>query len=94
VSCHDFADEDALIERIIALDRDDDAYMRYLAAPWFRNGTIPECAKPEWLLDRFSEIFRSAAARWRRPPPSPRTLARRFSGWWAAGSAARGAFDN
>src|SRR6185436_9590738 len=83
VSCHDFADEDALIERIVELDRDDDAYMRYLAAPWFRDGAIPECADPEWLLDRFSAIFHAN----RRPvaslPPTPGLLARRLSGWWA-----------
>ena len=83
VALRDGDSEDAFIERIVELDRNDDAYKRYLAAPWFRGGRIPECADPEWLLDRFQEIFRAG----RRPvaslPPTPRLLARRFSGWWA-----------
>jgi hypothetical protein len=83
VACRNDDDENALIERIVELDRNDDAYMRYLAAPWFRGGTIPECADPEWLLDRFQVIFRAQ----RRPvatlPKTPGLLARRLSGWWA-----------
>lgn len=83
VSCHDFRNEDELIERIVELDRDDDAYMRTLAAPWFPGGQVPEFVAPEWLLDRFELIFRAG----RRPvaslPPTPRLLSQRFAGWWA-----------
>jgi hypothetical protein len=83
VSYHDFPDEDELIERIVELDRDDEAYMRTLEAPWFRDGRPPDFVDPERVLDRLETIFRAG----RRPvaalAPTPRVLARRVAGWWA-----------
>jgi hypothetical protein len=44
VNVHDYESHDALMARIIELDRDDDAYCEVLAEPWFPNGRLPECA--------------------------------------------------
>jgi alpha(1,3/1,4) fucosyltransferase len=83
VSYHDFPSEEALIDHILELDRDDDAYARMLAAPWFRDGKPPAFIDPEHTLDRLSSMIRSG----RRPIasqfPTPRWMGRRLSGWWA-----------
>jgi hypothetical protein len=90
VSYHDFPDEDELIERIVELDRDDEAYMRTLEAPWFRDGRPPDFVDPERVLDRLETIFRAG----RRPvaavAPPPRGRARRFAGWGARGRRRKG----
>jgi hypothetical protein len=63
----DFPSEDALIEKIIELDRDDAKYAEYLRQPWFHNNTPNACFDRNRLLDQFERIFstkiRPAASR-------------------------------
>jgi alpha(1,3/1,4) fucosyltransferase len=50
---------DALIERIIEIDRDDDLYLRHLRKPFLIDNKIPD--RTRWIA-RWHEIFAQAAA--------------------------------
>jgi hypothetical protein len=54
---HDFADEEALIEKIIELDKDDAKYLDYFRQPYFHNDTPNEFFSRKRLLDHFEKIF-------------------------------------
>lgn len=56
---HDYGSDEALIERIIELDRNDELYLEYLRQPWFHENRIPESARAENILDRFEQIFKT-----------------------------------
>lgn len=51
---------EALIERIRAIDEDDDLYLRMLAEPVYPGGVVPDLS--EWIA-RWREIFESAGQR-------------------------------
>ncbi len=53
----DFPSEEALIEKIIELDRDDAKYMEYLRQPYFHNNQPNEFFSHERLLNQFEKIF-------------------------------------
>jgi hypothetical protein len=53
----DFENEDALIERIIKLDRDDDLYVEYLKQPYYHNNEVNEYINPANVLRQFDYIF-------------------------------------
>ncbi len=57
VSYSNFASEDAMVERIIELDQDDDAYCEMLGEPWFPDGMAPRCTDRELLLDWFDRVI-------------------------------------
>ena len=48
---------DDLVERVVALDRDESLHRAVLARPWYRGNRVPRCADSEAILDRFAEIF-------------------------------------
>jgi hypothetical protein len=48
---------DDLVERVVALDRDDALYRAVLARPWLRGNRVPACADTAAILDRFTTIF-------------------------------------
>lgn len=48
---------DDLVERVVALDRDDALFRAVLGRPWFRGNRVPAAADPTAILDRFTEIF-------------------------------------
>jgi hypothetical protein len=54
---HDFPDDEALVERIIELDRDDAKYLEYVRQPYFHNNQPNELFRRERLLDQFERIF-------------------------------------
>jgi len=54
---HDAGSDEALIERIIEVDRDDDLYFDYLRQPWLHGNQAPAALSDESVLDRFEEIF-------------------------------------
>jgi hypothetical protein len=58
----DFRDEDALIERIVALDESDALYRQYMAEPYFRQNTPNEFFGLDRVLEHFEMIF-SASTR-------------------------------
>ena len=53
----DFPNEEALAERIIEIDRNDDLYLEYLRQPWFPNSQPNEFFSSDRLLDFFERIF-------------------------------------
>lgn len=54
---HDHGSDEALIERIIELDQNDELYLEYLRQPWFHENSIPENARVENILARFEQIL-------------------------------------
>jgi hypothetical protein len=54
---HDFPSEEALVEKIIELDRDDAKYMEYLRQPYFHNNQPNQFYDHQRLLDQFEKIF-------------------------------------
>jgi hypothetical protein len=78
VNAHEFASEAALIDRVIELDGDDDAFRRVLAEPWFPSGVTPACADMEAFLDWVDHAASSTrtpvAQRTRRPNTIARSL--------------------
>jgi hypothetical protein len=57
LSYHDYGSDEALIERIIELDRNDDLYLEYVRQPWLHGNRVPAALNDEALLARFEEIF-------------------------------------
>ncbi len=57
INLHDFADEDAALEWIIKVDRDDELYMSYFREPYFANNTPPACVTDENIVAFFAKIF-------------------------------------
>jgi len=53
----DFASEEALIEKIIELDKDDVKYMEYLRQPYLRTDLPNPSFDRNKILDRFEKIF-------------------------------------
>jgi hypothetical protein len=53
----DFPSEEALVERIIAIDQDDDLYRDYLRQPYFHDNRPNEFFDRDRLLDQFERIF-------------------------------------
>jgi len=53
----DLPSEEALIEKIIELDRDDAKYLEYLRQPYFHNNQPNEFFSHERLLNFFEKIF-------------------------------------
>lgn len=53
----DFPSEEAVIERIIELDRDDSKYMEYLRQPYFHDDKPNIYFSHERILDFFEKIF-------------------------------------
>lgn len=59
INWHDYGSDEAVIERIIELDRDDKLYLEMAAQPWLHNNAVPTPYTTEKILDRFEEIFSS-----------------------------------
>lgn len=57
LNCHDYASQEALIERIIEVDRNDDLYCHYLRQPWFPPESTVKHVTREDLLAQFDRIF-------------------------------------
>lgn len=56
LQCWNFSD---LIEQIVAIDRNDDLYARYLAEPWFDGNQAPSNSA---AIERWRTIFRGQAS--------------------------------
>jgi hypothetical protein len=57
LSYHDFPSEEALIERIIEIDKNDELYIHYLEEPFYHNNQINEFVDPRKILGQFEFIF-------------------------------------
>ena len=54
---------DDLVDRVVAVDRDDTLWRSLLARPWYRGNRVPACADLDAILDRFTTIFETPIAR-------------------------------
>lgn len=54
---HDYNSDEALIERIVELDNDDDQYLEYLRQPLFYDNQPNKYYDPERLVAQFERIF-------------------------------------
>ncbi|UEG49458.1 glycosyltransferase family 10 [Ferruginibacter lapsinanis] len=56
INIHDFASFDEAIERIIAIDSNDDLYIQYLNQPYFKNNVFPHELEFKTIEDKFIEV--------------------------------------
>lgn len=68
----DFPTDEALIEKIIELDRDDAKYLEYVRQPYFHNDQPNQYCSRERMLDFFDRIFSTKIE----------PVARRRKGWF------------
>ncbi|WP_443944219.1 glycosyltransferase family 10 domain-containing protein [Pedobacter sp. AW1-32] len=57
INCHDYPDFEAVIERILFLDRNDEEYLKILSEPVFTNDQLTEFVKEENILNKLTEII-------------------------------------
>lgn len=57
INYFDFENEEALIEWIINVDRDDDLYRKYLLEPYYHNNKVNAYIDPENILSQFQKIL-------------------------------------
>lgn len=75
VNCHDFRNQDEVVEFIAELDRDDERYRQYLGAPAFVGNVPNEYMNENRALERFELIFNTPL----RPPVAQTVLGRAAS---------------
>ncbi len=59
INYHDFEHEDALIQKIIEIDSNENLYTKMMTESWFPNNKLPDCAKEENIIAFFEKIFSS-----------------------------------
>ncbi len=63
LNAHDYPSIDALVARIIEIDRDDALYLQYMREPWYPNNQITPYVDDARILQRCREIFAGSRAR-------------------------------
>ena len=56
---HEFESMEALIEKVIELDKNDDHYIEYVKQPFYKNNTLNEFINPEKILKQFDYILKN-----------------------------------
>lgn len=72
VNCHDYPTLDDVVERVVQLDRDDDAYVSMLRQPWFADDVENEWCRPDYAVPFFRRVFASkphSHPKWAGVPP-------------------------
>ena len=59
INYHDLGSNDAVIERIIELDQDDEAYLEVLRQPRYPDNRFPDFAQPDQIKERLQQIVES-----------------------------------
>ena len=59
INFHDLGSNDAVIERIIELDRDDAAYLNVIRQPRYPDNRFPDFAQPSQIRERLRQIVES-----------------------------------
>lgn len=57
INAAEYPSLDALAERVIEIDRNDDLYRQYASEPWYHGNRLSPYADPERILERFRKIF-------------------------------------
>ncbi len=72
---HEFGSAQALVKRILEVERDDKLYLQLLKEPWCYGNTLPEQFQPEYYLEVFSKLIEN--------PVSPVATKRKsFAFYW------------
>src|SRR5262249_24450240 len=71
LSFYDYGDQDALIDRVIEVDRNDELYLNYLQQPWLPPGA-DEQAERQAVLAQFDHIFSTSKTPVAKEPRSMR----------------------
>jgi hypothetical protein len=59
ISYHDYENDEAVIERIIELDRNDDLYLECFKQPYYNNNVVNEYIRREKILDQLGMILQT-----------------------------------
>ncbi len=57
INAHDWPNLQAVIERVIEVDRDDELYLEYLKQPWFHGNHVNSYIDRQNVLAQFERIF-------------------------------------
>jgi alpha(1,3/1,4) fucosyltransferase len=57
INYHDFKNEDALIDYIVELDKNEDLYVAKFREPWYVDNTVPPQVDENKILEFFRRIF-------------------------------------
>jgi len=68
INAHDYGSLRELVERVAAVDRDDDLYLQHLRAPCFPGNVLPRSCRPEYLVDFLEMVFSDRQPRNHRRP--------------------------
>ncbi len=58
INCHRFEDLDAVVERVIEIDQDDELYLSYMSKPYLKEGGYLEGLSERALIEFFNRVFR------------------------------------
>ena len=58
---HDYGSYEALIERVIEVDRNDDLFCQYMRQPWLHHNCVNEYTDRQNILAQFDRIFSTTA---------------------------------
>jgi hypothetical protein len=67
INCHEHANWQSVIERIIRLDQDDSLYLECLREPWFHGNKPTPCCLPGYMIPFFRMVFADTKPRTKRP---------------------------
>lgn len=56
INCHAYRSFDDVVDRVIAIDTDDDLYRQILGEPWYENNQVPTMVKEETIVSRLRQI--------------------------------------
>ena len=79
VNVHRFASFSEAVEQVIRIDQDDALWRRYVTAPIFPNGQMPEALGDTAIISFFSRIFESATHQIARPVKSGQRISRQIT---------------
>lgn len=58
INCHRFENLDAVVERVIEIDQDDELYLSYMSKPYLKEGGYLEGLSERALVEFFNRVFR------------------------------------
>ena len=67
INCHEHADWQSVIEKIIQIDQDDSLYLEYLEAPWFHENKPNPYCQPDYIMPFFQMVFADRKPRTKKP---------------------------
>ena len=76
INCHDYASLDDVIEQVVHLDKNDDAYLAKMKEPWFPVNVTNSYCQPDYLVPFFTKVFAE------KPHSLPKWKNTKPTAWW------------